>query len=71
VRGEQALWIKENLLSILAKRIPLTARNLAWIDADVTFQNKNWVEETLEKLQKCDIVQLFEYSEFLGLSGRV
>ena len=35
---------------------------MAWIDADIRFMNKNWVEETIEALRsgRAHFLQLFE-----------
>jgi hypothetical protein len=42
---------------------------MAWIDADISFLNRNWVSETLSELDKCDIVQMFQTAVNLGPKG--
>jgi hypothetical protein len=68
VRGDIPLWHKENMINMgVTKLLPSNWKCMAWIDADLEFENKNWVNETLEKLgSKCDIMQLFELAEDLN-----
>ena len=40
---------------------------MAWIDADVDFQNKDWVRETIEQLQTYKVVQLFTHCIDMGI----
>jgi hypothetical protein len=55
----QPLWYKENLLNVLSKHIPQDGQPIAWIDGDILFARPDWVEETLARLEKFDIVQMF------------
>ena len=57
VRAHSVLWIKENLLTIGLGRLPQDWRNVAWIDADVTFRRPDWAMETVHALQQYDVVQ--------------
>jgi len=61
-----SLWLKENLVNLA---VPKEARYLAWIDADITFLNKNWVHDTLDELQTNDVVQMWRSAINLGPSG--
>jgi hypothetical protein len=63
---ESQIWLKENLINLAVKRLPDDWSSFAWIDADVSFLNKNWVKETLDALDKYDIVQLFQTVVNLG-----
>lgn len=62
LRTDQILWHKERLINLayreLLHRVPDT-RFIAWIDADVTFLNPNWVAETLQALTYLQVVQPF------------
>jgi len=69
LRTDHELWYKENLINIAAQHLPQDAEYVAWIDADIEFQNKDWVRETLEQLQTYDIVQLFSHAIDLGPRG--
>jgi hypothetical protein len=57
VRARSLLWTKENLLNIGLSRLPQDWRNVAWIDADITFRRPDWATETVQALQQYDVVQ--------------
>ena len=59
IRTESVLWYKENLINIGISALPKDYKYVAWIDADITFINPNWVQETINALEKYKIVQMF------------
>ena len=60
LRTQFALWHKENLINLgIRKLLPPNWNAVAWIDADVEFENPHWVIDTLKVLTKFDVVQLF------------
>jgi hypothetical protein len=63
LRCETPLWHKENMINLgISKLLPLNWKAVAWIDADVEFENSNWVTDTLKILNGSkDIVQLFSH----------
>lgn len=61
-----SLWIKENLVNLA---VPRAAQYIAWIDADITFLNKNWVNDTIDELKMKDVVQMWHSAINLGPSG--
>jgi len=63
------LWIKENLINMAVARLPKSAQYIAWVDADITFLNKDWVKETVKALRTNDVVQLFQTAVNLGPNG--
>jgi len=64
IRGDQEFWLKENLLNIGLTHLPASSQKVAWIDADVRFNNPNWVQDTLDALDHYKFVQMFsEYSD--------
>lgn len=63
------VWIKENLINLAIKNLPKEWYYVAWIDADLTFLNEHWVDETIKQLKTVDIVQLFEIAMNLGPNG--
>ena len=69
VQYKDQIWVKENLVNIGIRRLPSNWKYVAWIDADVTFLNENWVEDTLEELQVSDVVQMFQTAVNLGPSN--
>jgi hypothetical protein len=62
VRTAHELWHKENLINLGIARLPRDARYIAWVDADVTFNRPDWVQETLQQLQHYAVVQMFSHS---------
>ena len=59
---ESLLWHKETLLNKIISELPAKYKYIFWIDADVTFTNKNWLVEGVEQMQNgCTIIQPFEY----------
>ena len=63
------VWIKENLVNLAASHLPEDWKYMAWVDADLTFLNRNWVKDTVTELQSYDIVQLFQTAVNLGSTG--
>lgn len=63
---EHRLWIKENLINLAVKQIPDSWYYMAWIDADITFLNKNWISDTIKTLEHKDIVQMFHTAMHMG-----
>lgn len=54
------LWQKERMLNILLEKIPEEYTDIAWIDCDIIFQDKDWVEKIYESLNENKIIQLFK-----------
>ena len=69
VRSNDEIWFKENLINLAVRYLPSNWEYMAWIDADIEFQNKNWVRETIEQLQTYKILQLFSHAIDLGSKG--
>jgi|JI9StandDraft_2_1071091.scaffolds.fasta_scaffold38231_3 uncharacterized membrane protein YgcG len=62
VYTENLLWHKEGLLNkIIAEHLPAKYKYIFWVDADVIFQNPNWIVEGVEELKAHNIIQPFEY----------
>lgn len=63
------LFNKENLINVgIQKLLPMDWKYVAWIDADVEFLDKWWVEKTIHlfKTQNLDVVQLYAICRFLN-----
>lgn len=68
LRSDSIMWFKECGLNAgikHVKEIYPEAKKIAWIDADVTFSNPNWVQDTLLGLDNYDVLQLFSHSQSL------
>ena len=63
IRGtdKNLLWQKERLLNIALESLPNNVDKVAWLDADIIFENSNWFQETEKKLDSYKVVQPFEY----------
>jgi hypothetical protein len=64
LRGEIPLWHKENMINIgIKKLLPKNWKAVAWIDADIEFENANWALDTLKVLNGTrDVVQLHSHA---------
>jgi hypothetical protein len=62
LRTTDHLWLKENALNILARRLPADWEYVAWIDADILFARPDWVVETIHKLQEYKLIQMFTHA---------
>jgi hypothetical protein len=68
--GAMPLWSKENCINYtIQQKLPVDWKAVAWIDADVMFDNTHWVQETLQALSCADIVQLFTHCIDMDASG--
>lgn len=57
------IWHKENMINLGVKKLlPKTWKAMAWIDADIEFENASWALDTLKILNGCkDVLQLFSH----------
>jgi len=71
VELQYRVWIKENLINLAIKNLPIDWNYVAWIDADLTFINPSWAEDTIQLLKTHDVVQMFHTASQLGPEGEV
>lgn len=75
LRTSTELWHKENALNLMVQRLPTDWEHVAFVDADVAFDNwrgpKAWYHETLHALQHHQIVQLFQTAIDYDPTGNV
>jgi hypothetical protein len=69
LRTQSDIWHKERALNILIQRLPRDWKYVAWVDADVTFLDPHWAENTLHALQHYDVVQPWSESVDLAPNG--
>jgi hypothetical protein len=64
LRTEHAIWHKENMINLgIQKLLPADWKAVAWIDADIDFEQNDWALDTLKILNGArDIVQLFSHA---------
>lgn len=68
-RARDELWMKESMINSVVSLLPHDWEYVAWIDADLTFVNGDWVQETIQQLQHYAVVQCFEHAIDLGPGG--
>jgi hypothetical protein len=71
VYAKNPIWVKENAINLGIASLPRDWKYVAWIDADVVFENPNWAEDTVYALQHYDFVQPWEHCLDLGPSGSI
>ena len=69
VTVDSPVWLKENLVNIGTKELPTDWKYMAWIDADIEFLNRKWVQDTVAELKSYDIVHMFQTCVNLGPIG--
>ena len=73
VRGgaSQELWIKEAMIRIGVRSLPSDWKHLSWIDADLHFERKDFVRETIDMLGMYRVGQPWSHSIDLGPNREV
>jgi hypothetical protein len=63
LKADKVIWHKENMINVgVQKLLPKKWKAMAWIDADIEFENASWASDTLKILNGCsDVVQLFSH----------
>ncbi len=62
LRTSHEIWLKENATNIGVAHVLADhpdCRYLAWVDADVRFARDDWADETVQRLQHYDVVQMW------------
>jgi len=65
LRTTTVLWHKERLINIGLKQLPPSCRFVAWLDADVLFENDHWVAAARAQLEHTVVMQPFEVACWL------
>ena len=65
------LWQKERLLNLIVEKLPEHFDKVAWIDADVLFFDRSWIQRTREKLEYDPVIQLWNRWHCIDSAGRV
>jgi hypothetical protein len=60
VQGSSFMFQKENLCRLLEKAIPAKYTKLAFLDADIMFDDPHWYIRASKHLDYCDVIQLFD-----------
>lgn len=67
--SKHEVWHKENLINVAVQHLPADWEYMAWVDADIIFQNEAWALDTINQLQTYSIVQMFSHAIDLGPKG--
>lgn len=64
-RSDTVLWHKERLLNVGLEHLPRDCDKVVWVDADVVFENDDWVEEARRGLERYVALQPYEQACWL------
>jgi len=67
---DQIMFQKESLLNVAETLVPRVYDKIAWVDADIWFQNLEWFAMTEKLLENYRVLQMFERCHFCSLDGR-
>lgn len=59
ITGGDIMWQKERLLNVALDHLPEDCDHVAWIDCDVVFLDRGWVEAADRALEKFCLIQAF------------
>lgn len=68
-RTDAVLWQKERLLNLALDALPPTCGAVAWLDADVLFEDDDWAEQAERLLERYVVVQPFSAAIRLPRGG--
>lgn len=68
VKSNSYMFHKENLLNVLAKKIPKRFSKFCFLDADIIFSDTEWYDKVSTLLDEYNIVQPFEQCARLDIS---
>lgn len=72
LKTKQEIWLKESAINLAVRYLlPRDWSHVAWIDCDVSFQNKHWAQAALHELQHRPIIQPWSDAIDLGPHGQV
>jgi hypothetical protein len=58
----QKIWVKENLINlVLQNHLPQDYNFFCWLDSDIFFENKDWVDNSINLLKENDAIQMFNF----------
>jgi len=59
LRTDSVLWLKERALNVLLARLPSAYDAVAWLDADILFDDNIWTEDARALLGEAPVIQCF------------
>lgn len=70
-RPNNFLWQKEALLNVAIEQLPKEFNAVAWVDGDIWFQKKSWVEKSETLLKENQVIQLFSTCVHLNRESNI
>ena len=70
-RSSSVLWQKERLLNLALAALPDECTGVCWADADVLFEDEDWVRDCEQLLERHVVLQPFSAAVRLPRDGRV
>ncbi len=65
VQGGNMIWQTERLLNHAIQNLPAAYDMVAWLDADVLFEQEDWPERVEKSLQQAPLVQMFSLARMM------
>jgi hypothetical protein len=65
LRSTCVLWQKERLINIGVEKLPPICDKIVWLDADVAFEDPDWVRKTAKALEQASLVQPYSVAWWL------
>lgn len=65
------LWQKERLINYAVERLPASVDVVAWVDMDILFLDRHWVEKAAESMKTHRVAQLFRKWLWADANGYV
>lgn len=67
LRSGSVLWQKERMINYALDIVPPSCEYFAWLDGDVLFKEKDWVNMAINSLEreKCQLIQLYERAWYM------
>jgi len=65
LHSETILWHKERLFNIALAALPDSCDKVAWLDTDLLWENRDWVHETAQLLNRYVVIQPFQFACWL------
>lgn len=71
IRTPDIMWQRERAVNALIETLPNIYDNVVLIDADIFFEDSNWADNVVHKLEECSVIQCFSEMKELYPSGKL
>jgi hypothetical protein len=69
ITGGDYIWQTERLLNLGIERLPDRFDRVAWVDADIIFDQQDWPRRVEQALEQWPLVQMFSLARMLAEAG--